>query len=181
MNQGERLNIVFIGNRQAGIIGAITALAKGHTITTAVAYNEDLKNVLESLSVEVCGHSVKNERLKAAADQADVLLSVHGREIVKPDLLERTRFGGINAHPYLYKYKGADPVGRAFRDGEYNASVGVHRMVEKVDAGEVLVEEFVDVSDAQSVLDIYNRLYPYYSIAVGKALDIVSKRLREDA
>ena len=54
-------------------------------------------------------------------------------------------------------------------------------MVEEVDAGEVLVEEFVDVSDAQSVLDIYNRLYPYYSIAVGKGLDIVSKRLREDA
>jgi hypothetical protein len=47
-------------------------------------------------------------------------------------------------------------------------------MTENVDQGEVLVEEFVDVSGKRSVDEIYNVLYPYYSIALLKALKVLN-------
>lgn len=47
-------------------------------------------------------------------------------------------------------------------------------MQERVDEGSVLVEDFVDVSGAGSVREIYNKLYPYYAVVVSKALDIIS-------
>ena len=47
-----------------------------------------------------------------------------------------------------------------------------------LDEGEVLVEDFVDVSGAGSVLEIYNKLYPYYSVVVSKALNIISDKQR---
>ncbi len=52
------------------------------------------------------------------------------------------------------------------------------RKCERVDEGEVLVEDFVDVSGAGSVLEIYNKLYPYYSVVVSKALNIISDKQR---
>jgi hypothetical protein len=49
-------------------------------------------------------------------------------------------------------------------------------MSKEVDEGEILIEEFVDVSGAKSVNEIYNKLYPYYSISLIKALGIISKK-----
>jgi methionyl-tRNA formyltransferase len=172
----NELQICFMGGRQAGVIGALTALAKDNNIVAAVSYSDDLKAVLESLDIAVY-KTIRDKDFVRSLSDADLLLSVHGREIVKPDMLKLPRFGAVNIHPYLYKYKGADPVGRAFRDGEFKASIGAHIMQEQVDEGPVLVEDFVDVSGAGSVLEVYNKLYPYYAVVVSKALDIISDKL----
>ena len=49
-------------------------------------------------------------------------------------------------------------------------------MTEKLDSGEVIAEEFVDVAGATTVCEVYNRLYPYYAVVVGRALGIFSRR-----
>jgi len=178
VNKKDNLKICFMGGRQAGVIGALTTLAKGADIIAAVSYSDDLKAVLDAFEIGVY-KTISGKEFVKHLSNADLLLSVHGREIVKPDLLKLPKFGGVNVHPYLYKYKGADPVGRAFRDGEFKASVGAHIMQEQVDEGSLLVEDFVDVSGAGSVLEIYNKLYPYYSVVVTKALDMLSRKLLE--
>ena len=70
--------------------------------------------------------------------------------------------GGINVHPCLYAYKGTNPIGRMLKDGKTRASVGVHKMTDKVDEGKLIVEEFVSVEGQDSVVGIYNALYPVY-------------------
>jgi methionyl-tRNA formyltransferase len=60
------------------------------------------------------------------------------------------------------------------KDKNPKASVGVHYMTERVDAGEVIIEEFVDVSGKETVVEVYNELYPYYAITLLKALKIIS-------
>ena len=172
MNQN--LKICFIGAKQTGIVGFLTALAAGNEVLAAVSYSSELKGILDSFFIPVF-ERVTNQGFIDKLKQADLLLCVHGREIVPLGLLNLPRFGGINTHPYLYKYKGADPIARALNDKNYKASVGIHRMEEKVDQGEVLVEEFTDVSGAGSVDEVYNKLYPYYCKAVFKALQIISK------
>lgn len=172
----KEFQICFMGGRQAGVIGVLTALAKGNNIVAAVSYSDDLKAVLDSFDIAVY-KTIRDKDFIRSLSDADLLLSVHGREIVKSDMLKLPRFGALNVHPYLYKYKGADPVGRALRDGEFKASVGAHIMQERVDEGPVLVEDFVDVSGAGSVLEIYNRLYPHYAAVISKALDIVSDKV----
>jgi methionyl-tRNA formyltransferase len=49
-------------------------------------------------------------------------------------------------------------------------------MTEQVDAGEVLVEEFVDVAGLTTVEHVYNRLYPVYALAIVKALRLIRER-----
>ncbi|MFC1631092.1 formyltransferase family protein [Candidatus Omnitrophota bacterium] len=169
------LNICFMGAKQAGIIGALTILAKGNQISAAVSYSADLTGVLDSLGVPVY-KSIADQGFVQKLRHSDVFFSVHGREIVPAEFLRLPKYGAVNVHPYLYKYKGADPIQRALKDQEFKGSVGAHLMQQGLDQGEILTEEFVDVTGSQSVADIYQRLYPFYSTTILKALDIISQR-----
>ena len=46
-------------------------------------------------------------------------------------------------------------------------------MTEKVDKGPVLIEEFVDIGGSTTITEVYNILYPYYAIALSKAIDLI--------
>lgn len=166
------LKVLFLGGKQAGCIGLLTLLAAGCKIQGVVAYDNAVENLAGLLYLPTFS-SVKQPVVEELLSEADLLVSVHGREIVPTRLLELPHFGGINVHPCLYRYKGANPVDRLLQDGCTRASVGVHRMAEIVDEGEVLTEEFVDVAGRQTVEEVYNVLYPFYASALLKALQIL--------
>lgn len=173
MKNKYNLKVVFMGGRQAGIIGAMTVLSAGVKISAAVSYSQEFADILKYLEIPIY-KSINDDGFVKSLRNADILLSVHGREIVKPSLLRLPKLGAINIHPYFYKYKGANPVERALKDKEFKASVAAHLMESKVDTGRVLVEEFIDVSGACSVAEIYNMLYSHYCSVVLKALELIS-------
>jgi methionyl-tRNA formyltransferase len=168
------LNVVFIGKRQAGCIGFLTVVASGHNLKAAVAYDSVLESIIKDLYIPTFS-SIKKPEIEEYFTGSDLLVSVHAPEIVPDRILNRFRLGGINVHPCLYRYKGAHPIERMLQDGCTKASVGVHRMTAQVDEGEVLDEEFIDVTGKNTVLEVYNTLYPYYSIALLKALQVLAQ------
>lgn len=167
---GKKLKICFMGGKYAGIVGALAVLSKGHNIISAVSYSDDLTDILHRYQIPVYA-SIQDKDFIEQLEQADLLLSIHGKEIVPVRLLHLPVYGAVNVHPYLYAYKGADSVGRALRDGNFRASVGAHIMDKNVDGGEVLVEEFVDVSGSTSTEEVYNKLYPAYCKVTLKILE----------
>ena len=166
------MKTVFMGGKQAGCIGLLTLCATGNRPEAVVSYGDDLGVLAMTLGIPTWIR-ISVPQFQEALAEADLLVSVHGREIVSDDLLALPKYGGINVHPCLYRYKGANPVGRLLKDENIRASVGVHRMTAKVDEGEVLVEEFVDVGGKKTVEEVYNALYPYYATALIKALELV--------
>ena len=168
----HNLKICFMGGKQAGIAGFLTVLSRGCKVVSAVSYSDDLTDVLALFKVPI-HKSINDRAFIQNLHESDLLLSVHGKEISKPDLLKLPRLGAINVHPYLYKYKGANSVQRALEDKEFKASVGVHVMEEKIDRGRVITEKFVDVSGARSVEEVYNRLYSCYTAAIVEALELI--------
>lgn len=165
----------FMGNRQAGCIGLLTLYAAGITPIGVVAYDDSVRQLATTLGLQVSS-SVHDPDFLKALSNSKLLVSVHGRQIVPNALLDMPALGGINVHPCLYAYKGADPVGRLLADGNTKASVGVHRMTDALDEGEVLIEEFIMVDGKETVLDIYNSLYPIYATALFKALKIMQQK-----
>ena len=179
MENRKKLKICFMGGNQAGIVGVLTVLARGDRIVSGVSYSEDLTNILKILKVRTY-KSIYDKSFIKRLQGADLLLSVHGREIVDRNILKLPKYGGINIHPYLYKYKGADPVGHALKDREFNASVGVHVIDEKIDSGRVIYEEFTDVAGSKSADEVYNKLYPYYCKVILKALTRIENGSKKD-
>jgi methionyl-tRNA formyltransferase len=165
----RELDTVFVGGRQAGCVGLLAASAAGCNALAVVAYDDLVGEVAATLGILLL-ESIRGEDARDVLQRSDLLISVHGRELVPDELLRLPRLGGINVHPCLYAYKGANPVGRLLADGNPKASVGVHRMTSELDRGDVLVEEFVDVSEEISIEGVYNRLYPHYATALVRAI-----------
>ena len=162
------MRICYSGGKQAGIIGLLTILACGHRVISAVSYSDNLTRLLNILNITNYSH-IGDERFIADLRGAQLLINTHGREIFPNDML-RLPWQNFNLHPNLYDYKGARSVERGLKDGREKASVGSHVMTDKVDCGEVLFEEFIDVRDCKTVIEIYNKIYPLYASVMIKTL-----------
>ena len=103
--KNKKLKVSYMGGSQSGVVGALTLLSKGYTIVGAVSYFEGLTRILKYFDIPVFT-STKDQGYKDGLKNSDILISVHGREILKEEHLRAPRIGCINVHPYLYKYKG---------------------------------------------------------------------------
>ena len=170
------MRIIFYGGRQAGVISLLTLLALGHKVVCVVPVDEPVESVARSLGLDV--RKPKNINEDEFVDyletlQADLFVCCHGRQIIRSRIL--ANFKSINMHPCLYQYKGAEPVRRLLGDKNKKASVAVHWMTEKVDAGEVIVENFQEI-ESNTVVGVYNELYPLYSKSLVEAIEEIKKQ-----
>lgn len=169
----NRLKVIFLGGKQAGVIGLLTTVAVGCNVLAVVTGSDIVKELAKRLGLPIY-YSVKQDEIIELLPETDLMISVHSREVIPMEILDAVRIGGINVHPCLSEYKGRNPVKRFVENGKAKASVGVHRMVEEVDCGEVLEEMFVDIDRdvITTVTEVYNSLYPYYAIAL---LDVLGR------
>ena len=164
------MNIAYMGGRQAGIIGLLTIQALGHDLAHVVAYDANMAKIARSFTWEDVYRSLSE--VNNDWEGVDLLLSVHGREIVSQSLLDRLPLGGINVHPCLYGFKGKNPVERFLKSNCKQASVGAHCMTSHIDEGEVLCEEYLQRNGSwTTVEEVYNHLYPLYPLVIHSALN----------
>ncbi len=104
--------------------------------------------------------NVKNDNFIRELEQMkpDVLLSVGAPVIFSPRLLAIPRIGAINVHNGLLpKYRGHFGTFWEVAHRETHAYVCVHEMVDKVDSGEVLDWECIEVAKTDSFFDLLIR------------------------
>jgi len=164
------MKIIFYGGKQAGMIALLTLLAQKQEVVCVVPVDEMVARIAERLKLNIKKVDDINDPnfinyLKGL--KPDLFFCCHGRQIIKKPLLEMIQ--SVNFHPCLYKYKGKDPILRLLADQEKKASVGAHLMEEKVDAGLVLVEEFIE-TNGKTPVEVYNDLYPLYALVTMKVL-----------
>lgn len=79
---------------------------------------------------------------------ADLFVVFAYGEIMKKDLLAIPRCGCINLHPSLLpKYRGPAPIIHALLDGAKETGVSIIEMVLKMDAGDILAQEKIAISE----------------------------------
>jgi len=164
----KRMKIVLMAGKQAGCIGLLALLADKYEVLKVVAYDFMVDELAKFFGIPTI-LSVKELDDDSCA-KADCLVCVHGREIVKADMREKFNNKCFNMHPCLSQYKGADPISRLLVDRGVFASVGIHVMTDKVDEGEVLEEQFINIEHCHTVQEVYNELYPLYAKVLVTAL-----------
>lgn len=93
--------------------------------------------------------------------QADLLVTSAYGQILKADVLEATRLGGINVHGSLLpKYRGAAPIAWAIWRGETETGVTIIRMTTGLDAGAMLAKSAVSIGDYETAGEVEARLAP---------------------
>lgn len=75
------------------------------------------------------------------AARPDVILSFHFDQIFTPETLALAPLGGVNIHPSLLpRHRGPIPAFWALQEGPDATGVSLHRIVARIDAGEVLAQ-----------------------------------------
>ena len=100
----------------------------------------------------------------AAALQAlmpDLLVVAAYGQILSRDVLSVAPLGGINVHASLLpKYRGAAPINWAIYHGEKQSGVTIIRMSIALDAGDMLVQEAVEILPEETAGELEARLGP---------------------
>lgn len=99
--------------------------------------------------------------------QPDLGVVVSYGVILRPELLTLPAKGHINAHASLLpRYRGAAPIQHAIWDGEQETGITIMRIVEKLDAGDVMLQERTRVDPRENAGMLRERL----AELAGKAL-----------
>ena len=96
--------------------------------------------------------------------------------ILNPELLQLPPKKLINAHASLLPhYRGAAPIQRAIRDGCTDTGVTIIRLVEQLDAGDILLAKKTPIARTENSGDLRLRLAALSGQALLEALELISK------
>ena len=111
----------------------------------------------------------------------DLFVVVAYGEILKKNILDLPKFGSINLHASLLpKYRGASPVQRAIIDGEKETGVSIIRLVQKMDAGPILLQKTIPITERMNVVDLFNQVAKVGKEALLETIQRIDKGLIQE-
>ena len=106
----------------------------------------------------------------------DIGIVVSYGVILKPELMGLPKLGMINAHASLLPlYRGAAQIQRAISDGQQETGVSIMRIVEKLDAGDVMLTKVTRIDPKENAGALRERLAELSGAALLEALPILDK------
>jgi len=89
----------------------------------------------------------------------DLFVVVAYGEIVKQSLLDVSKFGAINLHASLLpKWRGAAPIQRAIEAGDTETGVSIIKLVQKMDAGPILLKKTIPLNETIRSSELFDLL-----------------------
>jgi methionyl-tRNA formyltransferase len=114
---------------------------------------------------------------KLGALSPDLMVVVDFGQFLKKNVLALPPKGAINVHPsMLPKYRGAAPIQWAVANGDAETGVSVLYVTEKMDAGDIILQEAVPIRDEDTALTLEPKLAEVGARLLVGALDLI----RED-
>ena len=100
--------------------------------------------------------SLKNETIKHEAD----IIAVAAYGILLPTpILDSVKYGCINIHPSLLpRWRGAAPIQHTILAGDKKTAVCIMKMTEKLDAGDILSQQEVEVQESDNYQILHDKL-----------------------
>jgi len=98
--------------------------------------------------------------------------------ILPKELFLLPRYGSINLHASLLpKYRGAAPIQWALINGDKETGVTTFFLEEKVDTGNIILQEKIDIDDNDDFGSLHDRLMNLGADVVLKTVDLIEKGL----
>jgi methionyl-tRNA formyltransferase len=89
----------------------------------------------------------------------DIICVASYGKILPKELIEIPKYGCINVHPsMLPKYRGATPIQTAIMNGDKTTGVTIMHIVEKLDAGDIILQKEVDILEDETTGELWERL-----------------------
>jgi len=95
---------------------------------------------------------------------------------ISDHFLAKAKYGFFNIHTsILPKYRGAGPIQAAILNGDTTTGVSIQKMVKKMDAGDVVFSEIIDIDPSEKYPELYSRLKLLSAVSLNRFLDNFDK------
>jgi methionyl-tRNA formyltransferase len=102
-----------------------------------------------------------DEIAQVAALRPAIIYSFYYRNLLPQGLIDLAPLGAYNLHGSLLpKYRGRAPVNWMIANGEREAGATLHHMVARADAGDIVAQRSVEISDDDTALTLYRKIVP---------------------
>jgi methionyl-tRNA formyltransferase len=181
------MKIGFFGTPDIGAY-CLESLSRKHTVLFAVTQEDKphgrslrisksaVSSAAEKLGIQVfTPPTLKDESLPETLNAfgADIFVVVAYGKIIPEAIFSIPRFGSINLHPSLLpRYRGAAPVESAILAGETVSGITVQRITMRLDAGDILAQETMQIGEDATAEDMYGIVLPHGSCML---LDVIDK------
>jgi methionyl-tRNA formyltransferase len=106
----------------------------------------------------------------------DLIVVFFFPQILKTALLQTPRLGVLNCHPSLLpRYGGPHPAFWMLKNGESVAGVTVHVMTEKIDAGDIVVQQELIVGENENAGQLTQRQHHAAAALLTEAVNAMAK------
>jgi len=146
------------------------ASGRGRSVTFSPVKQCALEHGLELLQPE----SVSTEEVLDTLESfhADIFAVVAFAQKLPERLLTMAPFGCINMHPSLLpKYRGSAPFRGPILNGDEETGVTIMQLVEKWDAGDILLQESFPIDETDTALTIEEKAVPLGAELLLKTID----------
>jgi UDP-4-amino-4-deoxy-L-arabinose formyltransferase/UDP-glucuronic acid dehydrogenase (UDP-4-keto-hexauronic acid decarboxylating) len=115
----------------------------------------------------------------------DVILSCYYRNMIKEDILAIPRLAALNLHGSLLPaYRGRCPVNWQIIHGETKGGITLHHMVKKADAGDIVAQKEIDISETDTAFTLFKKMesaaYDLLKEFMPKVMDGTAPRIPQD-
>jgi methionyl-tRNA formyltransferase len=159
------MNVLLVGEGAAGTQALKALAAGGHRVVAVMAAEppaNDGHGSVWSLAHKLGyvlwpAQLVKDPSLvdRIRAGGVDLLLNVFSLYIIRSEVLEAPRLGSFNLHPGpLPRYAGLNSMCWAIYNGETAHGVTLHKMVPRVDAGPIVFQQAVEITEEDTGLSL---------------------------
>lgn len=102
---------------------------------------------------------IKDEYQYIIDKQPDMIITAAYGQMLPKALLDAPKYGCINVHASLLpKLRGGSPMHTAITEGFSETGVTIMHMVKKMDAGDIISQEVVEITDQDTVGTLHNKL-----------------------
>lgn len=105
----------------------------------------------------------------------DIFIVVAYGKILSKEILNIPKYGCWNAHASLLpRWRGAAPIQRALLSGDKYTGVGIMKMDEGLDTGDILIEEKIIIENNENLQTLKDKLSELSSKLIIKSIDLLN-------
>ena len=169
-----------INNSNHELVGVVTQpdkkRSRGNKLIPSPVKQYAIKNNILVLSP----NQIKNDedfsnQLKEL--KPDIFIVIAYGKILSKEILNIPKYGCWNAHASLLpRWRGAAPIQRALLSGDKYTGIGIMKMEEGLDTGDILIEEKIIIKKDENLQTLKDKLSRLSSKLIIKSIDLLNSK-----
>ena len=185
------MNLVFFGSSQFAVPALKALITSGHNISCVVTQPDRHKGrglhlegtIIKSVAIESNLNVFQPESINAKESltylrqfNTDLFVVISYGQILSGNVLSIPKTFSINAHASLLpKYRGAAPINWVIINGEKSTGVTIIKLVKKMDAGPVMLQDKIKINETDTCVSLGNSLANLAAKLVIESVSLIEK------